>query len=76
MGFEHPQGEFLPRGALNESLACEIEEKRVIVVEFIEYSTLLLCDETLPGGKGGEREGGRKGGGYIYHAIMCTVHNI
>ena len=60
VGFEHLSGKFLPCGTSDKSLACEIKEKWIVVVEFIEYYALFLCDETLSGG-GVERERGREG---------------
>ena len=53
VGFKHPQGEFLPPGTGDQSLAGKVEEKRIIVVEFIQHCALVLSYESL---SGNERE--------------------
>ena len=68
MLFEERDGEGFFSRSSEDSLGGKVKQKWVVVVEFIQCSTLSSCDETNPEGRReGEREGervkeGRRGG--------------
>ena len=46
MLFKHGDGEGFPSGTTEDSFGGKVKEKGVVVVEFVQRSALISCDET------------------------------